>query len=204
MRDISARKRFIESEFAPEDTSVIWLKLANDYENVNNMKIEDMLQFVNGKWSSILNSGGSSSDIPNPFEGIDPNAKVLIMRANASYNGDSWTIHAYAPEFGGDMVFSEEPIVEGKPNIGAILGKLYPDERAIYIQVYGYVYKDGVFHATSNFNVHSTIYSPWKNAEEVVFIAVTTTLTTSSGGPMYSFDWPEGLEELKLTWDDLN
>lgn len=203
MRDISARKRFIESEFAPEDTSVIWLKLANDSENINNMRIEDMLQFVNGRWSSILNSGGGSSDIPNPFEGIDPNAKVLIMRANASYDGESWRIYAYASESGSYVEFSEEPIVDGKPNIGAILGKLYPDVHVPNIAVFGYVYKDGAFQATSKFEAHTQAGPVWELAEEVVFIAVAT-LGLPSSDPMYFFDWPEGLEELKLTWDDLN
>ena len=203
MRDISARKRFIESEFAPEDTSVIWLKLANDNENINNMRIEDMLQFVNGKWASIITGGGSASTVPNPLEGIDPDAKVLIMRASLLGGG---TIMVHAPEWGPDNVFSDELFIQGKPNIGAILKKIYPEERARYISVYGYIYNDGEFQDTNDwFMTTSPTDERWKRAEEVVFIAVVTTSGLhSSLEPMYSFDWPEGLEELKLTWDDLN
>ena len=200
MRDISARKRFIESEFAPEDTSVIWLKLANGHENINNMQIEDMLQFVNGKWSSIITGGGSTSTIPNPLEGVDPNAKVLIMRASL-YND---TILAYGPESGHDKVFSDVPFINGKPNIGAILKKLYPEAPARDISVYGYVYNDGEFQSTEGYFLTTTPDTPWGEAEEVVFIAVVTANDGYNLKPMYSFDWPEGLEELKLTWDDLN
>ena len=204
MRDISARKRFIESEFAPEDTSVIWLKLTNNHENINNMQIEDMLQFVNGKWSSIITGGGSTSTIPNPLEGVDPNAKVLIMRATLSNNA----IIAYGPESASGQVFSDEPFIKGKPNIGAILKKLYPEEPAMYLAVYGYIYNDGEFQSTEDYFLTTTTDKSWGEAEEVVFIAVVTVRDSNSYGenlkPMYSFDWPEGLEELKLTWDDLN
>lgn len=55
------RKRFIESEYAPEDTNVIWVKLVNGKENPNNIQIEDMLQFVNGKWGSIINTDTSDN-----------------------------------------------------------------------------------------------------------------------------------------------
>ena len=202
MRDISARKRFIESEFAPEDTSVIWLKLANDHENINNMKIEDMLQFVNGKWSSILNSGGGSSDIPNPFCDIDSSSKILITRATVQNIDGDYTLLAGLDT---NASFSDNHIINGKPNIGALLKALYPYSMANKIGVFGYVYKDDKFTPIRYFSATTYISeAPWSEGEECILVAATLVSDTKSYNVLYSMDWPEEFDDLKLTWDDLN
>lgn len=48
MEIISNRKRFVVSDYAPENTNVYWVTMT---EGGN---IEDVKEFINGKWDSIL------------------------------------------------------------------------------------------------------------------------------------------------------
>lgn len=48
MEIISNRKRFVESEYAPDNTNVCWVTKTDDN------KIEDIKEFINGEWTSVL------------------------------------------------------------------------------------------------------------------------------------------------------
>lgn len=79
MRNISNRKKFIESEFPPEDTNVIWVKIGHDgSSNINALRFTDMLQFINGEWTSILPVDGSEDTSGN---------KVIIKQVVSAYEG---------------------------------------------------------------------------------------------------------------------
>ena len=60
MNILSNRKKFVESRYAPEDTNVLWVSKSGN-------EIEDIKQFINGQWVSILSesSGGGENPVIN-------------------------------------------------------------------------------------------------------------------------------------------
>lgn len=49
---LSNRKRIVISEYAPEDTNVIWA--SGDFTNPRKIRITSMKQFVNGSWTEVM------------------------------------------------------------------------------------------------------------------------------------------------------
>lgn len=47
MEILSNRKKFVESEFAPENTNVYWVIKEDS-------RIKDVKEFINGNWVSII------------------------------------------------------------------------------------------------------------------------------------------------------
>lgn len=83
MNILSNRKKFVESRYAPEDTNVLWVSKSEN-------EIEDIREFINGQWISILSESSENSTI-NSLVGIwgckgsnfqvvsvDPNTDTII------------------------------------------------------------------------------------------------------------------------------
>ena len=58
MNILSNRKKFIESRYAPEDTNVLWVSKSEN-------EIEDIREFINGQWTSILSEFSGENNIIN-------------------------------------------------------------------------------------------------------------------------------------------
>ena len=61
MNILSNRKKFIESRYAPEDTNVLWVSKSEN-------EIEDIKQFINGQWISILSNSSENNTINSLIE----------------------------------------------------------------------------------------------------------------------------------------
>lgn len=215
MREISAYKRFIEQELPPEDTSVIWVKLANDSENINKMKVEDLLQFVNGKWVSIVskNTGELLQKIPY-IEDVDSN--IVLVKACADYqlNNNSLVIFEYdapyenAKEYEPSLIAFKAQELAGKilQKAGDINYEKDPymvPSYWVYHSQYGWVAPDTVEYNT----IHSSSW-PLVTADSIViFLYPKFTrkgLTRNYSASDLEFEWPDGFDEIKATWDDIN
>lgn len=84
MHILSNRKKFVESRYAPKDTNVLWVSKSEN-------EIEDIRQFINGQWISILSGfSGENNAINNLVEtwgykgssfqvvSVDPDTDTII------------------------------------------------------------------------------------------------------------------------------
>lgn len=216
MREISVYKRFIEQELPPEDTSVIWVKLANDSENINKMKVEDLLQFVNGEWTSIVSKNTEEILQKIPYiEDVDSNIVLVKACANYKLSDNSLGIlecsvpYESAKEHEPSLIAFKAQELAGKilQKAGDINYKLFPfmvPSYWVYHSQYGWVAPDTVHYIT----IFSTAW-PSITADSIVIFLYPRFTRRSMSDTGYSasdleFEWPDGFDEIKATWDDIN
>lgn len=216
MREISAYKRFIEQELPPEDTSVIWVKLANDSENINKMKVEDLLQFVNGEWTSIVSKNTEEILQKTPYiEDVDSNIVLVKACANYKLSSNSLDILEYdapyesAKEYEPSLIAFKAQELAGKilQKAGDIDYEPSPymvPSYWVYHSQYGWVAPDTVDCVT----MYSTAW-PSLTADSIVIFLYPRFTRRGLSDTGYSasdleFEWPDGFDEIKATWDDIN
>lgn len=189
-------KEFIESSSAPERTDVIWVKLVNGKENPDNMEIEDMLQYINGSWRSIV-PGNSGSNLPEGPWNADPDRKIVVVKNTTTvYQSTAGSIHP---------LISSIPPTDPKM-LGTLITALKGSSVRSGENFSGFVFIGGQW-VNMSMSFVSQSFPEYEELPLPVYMCLISfnkgNLQDGEWVNMSDYDWPEGFENLKATWDDV-
>lgn len=200
---LSNRKKVVISEFAPEDTNVIWA--SGDFTNPEKINITSMKQFVNGSWTEMMESSGGSDieEVINKFPEdlktafADPNIYLVLFKTKIKGH------HPPTSGAGGISSFHQKNI---SPSLVRLVGSL--TTFSTFDGIYGYAFYNKKWYPIligrdSNYS---------NNEYEVIFLLMRAEgqyYASSGPNPVYFNDilWSDLDEEyqsMKATWDDIN
>lgn len=214
MNILSNRKKIVESEFAPADTNVIWAKLSKNSDNLNNISIEDMLQFKNGEWVTILpKSGGDGSGDYIPIIKKD-SGKIQIFKAYGQFTYNDPLFNNipsmmevsdtyYDGHFDsriGDLVFQIQNQFNTVHRYEIISNFIY----TCYVLYNGeWVASQFMFNSDINFHYDYYYIADLTSIRPEYFNSINRLVRADNYIEFSTLDWPEGFEDIRADWSDI-
>lgn len=188
MKNISNRKKFIESEFPPENTNVYWIVRSEDGT------FTSIREYINGKWIERLSNSSMTEEIPPykfiPNSEVNPETHCLLIKAyTESIYGSSVMMNQLSPdeikEFELSAALSE---ICGTPRYGFhdinLGGLVFINKKWVPVNIY---YSSGI-----------------STPKEYIFTAISAYADMDYNVKhTYEQLWTEKTLKFRATWDDV-